>query len=188
MNKIRKIKNLGWIIAGILFLILAFKILQNRTQTVIVKENIDSVERLKLAGIVTPIVKQELVEVVKVVDGDTIIVKISGEKKSVRLIGINAPEINECFGKEATEKIKELIGNKKIKLEADSSQDDKDKYYRLLRYVYLEDGTLVNKKLIEEGVAEEYTYKVAYKFQTEFKEVENLSKEKKIGLWMVCDK
>jgi len=75
------------------------------------------------------------------------------------------------------------MDNKKIILEADNSQDDKDKYDRLLRYIYLEDGTLINKKLIEEGTSEEYTYKTAYKFQTEFKEVEKMAKERKMGIW-----
>lgn len=189
MNKIRKIKNLGWVLVGILFLILAFKILQNRIPTVIIKENIDSIERLRLAEIVTPVVKQELVEVVKVIDGDTLIVKINGGEKSVRLIGIDTPEKNECFEKEATKKAKELMENKKIKLEDDSSQDDNDKYGRLLRYVYLEDGNLINKRLIEEGFGTEYTYKVAYKFQTEFEGVEKLAKENKIGIWAdgVCE-
>ncbi|MDD2225372.1 MAG: thermonuclease family protein [Candidatus Shapirobacteria bacterium] len=190
MRKIFKIKNLGWTIAGILFLILVFKILQNRNQRKVVKENINPIERLKLA-VTTPIVKQEqeLVEVVKVIDGDTVIVKINGKEESIRLVGIDTPEKNECFEKEATKRAKELMENKKIKLEADSSQDNKDKYDRLLRYVYLEDGTLVNKKLVEEGFGMEYTYKIDYKFQTEFKKVEKMAKEKKIGMWAdgVCE-
>lgn len=190
MRKIFKIKNLGWIIVGVLFLILVFKILQNRTQKIIVKESINPIERLKLA-VTTPIVKQEqeLVEVVKVIDGDTIKVKVNGEEESIRLIGIDTPEKNECFEKEATKRAKELMENKKIKLEADSSQDDNDKYGRLLRYIYLEDGILVNKKLIEEGFGTEYTYKIDYKFQTEFKEAEKMAKWQKVGIWAdgVCE-
>jgi len=172
MKKNKIIKNLGWIIAGILFLILAFKLISDFRKTPI-KENIKA----------SPTIKQESTELIKIIDGDTVIVKINGEEKSIRLIGIDTPEKNECFEKEATEKLKEIIANKKIKLEADNSQDDKDKYDRLLRYIYLEDGTLINKKLIEEGVAKEYTYKIAYKFQTEFKEAEKIAKEKKIGIW-----
>lgn len=116
-------------------------------------------------------------------------IKINGKEESVRLIGVDTPEKNECFEKEATEKAKELMENKKIKLEADGSQDNKDKYDRLLRYVYLEDGTLVNKKLVEEGFGTEYTYKIPYKFQTEFKAAEKMAKEGKTGIWSdgVCE-
>lgn len=175
MKRVFNIRNLGWLIAVILFLILIFEILQNRTQKV--KEGIN------------PIIKQESVEVIKVIDGDTVIVKINGKEESVRLIGIDTPEKNECFEKEATEKAKELMENKKIKLEADDSQDNRDKYDRLLRYIYLEDGTLVNQKLIEEGFGTEYTYKIPYKFQTEFKAAEKIAKEGKTGIWSdgVCE-
>ena len=182
MKKVFNIKNLGWVIAGVLFLILIFKILQNRNQRVIVKENINPIEKLKLAA-TTPIIKQESVEVVKVIDGDTVRVKVNGKEESVRLIGIDTPEKNECFEKEATEKAKELMENKKIKLEADDSQDNRDKYDRLLRYIYLEDGTLINEKLIEEGYGTEYTYKIPYKFQTEFKAAEKIAKGEKMGIW-----
>jgi len=179
MRKIFRVKNLGWIIAGILFLILVFKIISDKKKPVFVEKNIN----------VIPTAKQEIIELIKVIDGDTIIVKINGEEKSVRLIGIDTPEKNECFEKEATRKAKELMENKKIKLEADNTQDDKDKYDRLLRYIYLEDGTLINKKLIEEGFGTEYTYKVVYKFQTEFKGAEKMAKEEKIGMWAdsVCE-
>jgi len=179
MRKIFKIKNLGWIIAGILFSILVFKIISDNKKPVIVEESIN----------MTPTAKQEIIELIKVVDGDTVMVKINGEKKSVRLIGIDTPEKNECYEKEATGKMKELTQNKKIKLEADSSQDNEDIYDRLLRYVYLEDGTLINKKLVEEGFGTEYTYKIAYKFQTEFREAEKMAKEKNIGMWAdgVCE-
>jgi len=190
MKKNFGIKNLWRVIIGILFLILVFKLIQNRTQKAIIKENINPAEKLKLA-VVTPIVKQEpeLVEVVAVIDGDTVKIKVNGEEKSVRLIGVDTPEKNECFEKEATKKAKELMENKKIKLEADVTQDDKDKYDRWLRYIYLEDGTLVNKKLVEEGFGTEYTYKVAYKFQTEFKAAEKMAKEGKMRIWAddVCE-
>jgi len=190
MKKNFRIKNLWRVIIGTLFLILIFKLVQNRTHKEIVKENINPAERLKLA-MVTPMVKQELelVEVVAVIDGDTVKIKVNGEEKSVRLIGVDTPEKNECFEKEATKRAKELMENKRIKLESDSSQDDKDKYDRLLRYIYLEDGTLVNKKLIEEGFGAEYTFKTAYKFQTEFKAAEKMAKEGKMGIWAdgVCE-
>lgn len=136
-----------------------------------------------------PTINPNLATVIKIVDGDTINVKIGGEEATVRLIGIDSPEVVDprksvqCFGKEASEKIKELINSKNVILTPDSTQDNKDKYSRLLRYVYLEDGTFINQKMIEGGYAYEYTYDIPYKYQTEFKEAQKQAESKKFGLW-----
>jgi micrococcal nuclease len=130
-----------------------------------------------------------LYNVVKVVDGDTIDVSINGETKRLRLIGINTPETVDprtavqCFGKEASDKAKELLTGKKVSLEADSTQGELDKYSRLLRYVFLEDGTNFNLYMIKEGYAYEYTYNTPYKYQVEFKAAQVYAKTNNKGLW-----
>lgn len=130
-----------------------------------------------------------LYKVVKVVDGDTIDVVINGKAEKVRLLGINAPESvdprrpDECFGNEASKYVKDTLLNKPVYLEGDTSQGDVDKYNRLLRYIFLEDGTNFNMKLIFSGYAYEYTYDKPYKFQKEFKTAETLAKENNLGLW-----
>lgn len=114
------------------------------------------------------------VELIKVVDGDTIQVILNNTTESVRLIGIDAPEIeekNKQKGIESKKYLEKLLENKKIRLEPDETQDDRDIYQRLLRYVFLEDGTLVNEKMIESKMAEEYTFKTKYKYQEEFREI-----------------
>lgn len=131
----------------------------------------------------------DLYDVTNVTDGDTIVINFNGSPEKVRLIGINTPETVdprttvECFGQEASDKAKELLNGKKVKLESDPSQSDKDQYDRLLRYVYLEDGTFFNKLMIAEGYAYEYTYDVPYKYQVEFKEAGKQAKEQGKGLW-----
>lgn len=133
--------------------------------------------------------------VTKVVDGDTFKVSIDGSEKTVRLIGLDTPETVDprkpvqCFGTEASNKAKNLLSGKKVKLEADSSQGNLDKYGRLLRYAFLEDGTLFNKWMIANGYGHEYTYNLPYKYQAEFEEAERLARENKLGLWAdgVCD-
>jgi micrococcal nuclease len=133
--------------------------------------------------------------VTHVVDGDTIDVNIDGQISRIRLIGINTPEVVDprkpvqCFGKEASDKAKELLTNQNVRLEADSSQDDKDKYGRLLRYVWREDGLFYNLEIIKLGFAYEYTYFLPYKYQTEFKAAQNYAKDNKLGLWAnnTCD-
>lgn len=130
-----------------------------------------------------------LFSVTSVIDGDTIKVNIGGKVETLRLIGIDTPEtvdprkLVQCFGKEASEKAKELLSGKRVKLEADPTQGEYDKYNRLLRYVFLEDETNFNKMMILEGYAHEYTYVLPYKYQMEFKQAEKDAREAKRGLW-----
>lgn len=128
-------------------------------------------------------------EVVKVVDGDTIDV-ISGDKKyRVRLIGVDTPETVdprskvECFGKEASNYTTDLVYKETVHLEMDSSQGQVDKYGRLLAYVYLLNGEMLNKKLISDGYGQEYTYQAPYRYQKEFRDLEAFAKREGRGLW-----
>lgn len=127
--------------------------------------------------------------VTNVVDGDTLDVSIDGVTTRVRLIGVDTPETVhpskpvECFGKEASAMTKSKLLNQSVKLEADPTQGDKDNYDRLLRYVILGDGTNFNKWLIENGYAFEYTYKIPYKYQEDFKTAETTAETTKAGLW-----
>lgn len=133
----------------------------------------------------TEVPKKELYQVTKVVDGDTIAVDIAGKSETIRLIGIDTPESSptQCYAKEATEKARALLESKKVMLEADTSQGERDKYNRLLRYVLLENGDNFNKLMLNEGYAREYTYNIAYKYQDDFKTTEKGAKEAKKGLW-----
>lgn len=130
-----------------------------------------------------------LYQVTAVVDGDTFKVLINGVQETIRLIGIDTPETVDprkpvqCFGMEASNKAKALLTGKKVRLEADSTQGELDKYGRLLRYVFLEDGTFFSKLMISEGYAREYTYDSAYKYQADFKKAELDAKTAKRGLW-----
>lgn len=129
------------------------------------------------------------VRVTKVIDGDTIQVVIDSKKETIRLIGIDSPETVDprkqvqCFGKEASVKAKSLLSDQSVKLESDSTQGERDKYQRLLRYVFLEDGTNFNKLMISEGYAHEYTYNMPYKYQSDFKQAQKEAEENKRGLW-----
>lgn len=140
-------------------------------------------------------VVQKLYDVVKVIDGDTLSVSMEGKTETIRLIGVNTPETVdprksvECFGREASKKAKELLSGRKVRVENDQSQGTRDKYGRMLVYVYREDGLLVNKYLVEHGYAYEYTYNTPYKFQSEFKAAQKSAETNKRGLWAdgVCE-
>ncbi len=129
-----------------------------------------------------------LYRVVKVIDGDTVTIERDGAQETIRLIGIDTPETNDtrtgvqCFGKEATTKLKSVIGDQ-VSIETDASQGERDKYKRLLAYIYNEEGTMLNKYLIAQGYAYEYTYDEPYKYVKEFKAAEADAKKNKRGLW-----
>jgi micrococcal nuclease len=127
--------------------------------------------------------------VVRVVDGDTLVVEKNQEELKVRLIGVNAPESVdprksvECFGKESSSHLKSLATHYEVLLEIDPSQDLTDKYRRVLAYVYRSDGVFLNELMIQHGYAYEYTYDKPYKFQKDFKLAEKNAKLRGLGLW-----
>jgi micrococcal nuclease len=125
----------------------------------------------------------------RVVDGDTLLVDYNGAAEKVRLIGINTPETVdprkpvECFGKEASIRMKEIAEGELVRLERDPSQNDRDVYGRILAYAYLQDGQMLNRKMIADGYAYEYTYMTPYRYQNEFKELQTLARTSERGLW-----
>lgn len=125
-------------------------------------------------------------------DGDTITVDMNGIKERVRFIGVDTPETQDprkpvqCFGKAASEFTKTLIGRQPLRLEADPTNTNRDRYNRLLRYVYLPDGRLVNAEIIRQGYGFAYT---SFPFQKldEFKAYETQARERNLGLWGACE-
>ncbi len=129
-----------------------------------------------------------VVQVVRVTDGDTIqVCCIAGKREKVRYIGINTPETKhpskgvEYFGKEASEANRELVDGKSVSLEYDVQQ--RDRYKRLLAYVYLKDGTFVNAWLVERGYAQVMTVPPNVKYQKLFLKLERQVREARRGLW-----
>lgn len=127
-------------------------------------------------------------EVVSVTDGDTFEINYNGTKTKVRLIGVDTPESvhpnskkNNEYGEEASKYTKSLLEGKTVKLEFDVSP--KDKYGRLLAYVYLEDGEMLNEKLLKEGYAQVATYPPNVKYVENFKELQKEARENRVGFW-----
>lgn len=124
--------------------------------------------------------------VTRVIDGDTI--EVAGGER-IRYIGIDTPETVDprrpvgCFGHEASAKNKELVENKYVRLEKDIV--DKDKYGRLLRYVYVDDK-FVNLELVKNGFAHILTIPPDVKYTEEFLKAEREAREAKRGLWGTC--
>ena len=132
--------------------------------------------------------------VTEVVDGDTIHVLIGMEQKTIRLLGIDTPETKDprkpvqCFGKEASNKTKELLEGKEIILQKDVSETDK--YGRLLRFIYLPlpDGKIlfIDDYLIREGYAHVLTIPPDVKHSDQFLEAQREARDNRKGLWGRC--
>lgn len=126
-------------------------------------------------------------EVLRVIDGDTILISYNGIKEKVRLIGIDTPESvhpdenrNVEFGKTASDYTKSKLEGKEVSLEFDVQE--RDKYGRLLAYVYL-DGIMFNKTLLKEGYAKLATYPPNVKYVEEFTKIQEKARENKVGIW-----
>ncbi|WP_307864636.1 thermonuclease family protein [Allobranchiibius sp. CTAmp26] len=133
-----------------------------------------------------------LVPVLSVIDGDTIAVRIDGVRRKIRLIGVDTPETRkpntpvQCFGKQASSEMQSLVQSRSVRLQADPSQGDVDKYGRSLRYVFTADGRNVAQTLIAGGFGREYTYDTAYRYQAPFRAAESAARRTHAGLWGAC--
>lgn len=128
----------------------------------------------------------ELVRVDRVIDGDTIELV---DKRKVRYIGINAPELHDpkrpvgCYGQEAADANKKLVEGKTVRLVKDVSETDK--YGRLLRYVFADD-VLVNDWMVRQGFASVSTYPPDVRYRDQFQDAAGEARRENRGLWKSC--
>ncbi|NLH48650.1 MAG: thermonuclease family protein [Myxococcales bacterium] len=129
--------------------------------------------------------------VTRAVDGDTLAIQIDGHKDKVRLIGVDTPETVDprkpvqYFGKEASAFTHKMADGKTVRLELDQASaatNHRDKYGRLLAYVFLPDGTLLNAELIRQGYGHAYT-RYPFAKMEEFRALEREAREAGRGLW-----
>ena len=125
--------------------------------------------------------------VTKIIDGDTVVLE-GGE--TVRYIGIDSPERNDCFSDEAMDANRGLVDGQEVRLAKDVSETDR--YQRLLRFVYLPageagvDDVFVNDYLVRNGFAKVYRYPPDVKFSDQFEQAEQEARENNRGLWSAC--
>ncbi len=132
-----------------------------------------------------------LYSISRFVDGDTVVVDMDGHDESIRMIGIDTPETHkpntpvQCYGPAASAFTKNLIGTSKVRLESDPESQNRDRYNRLLRYVYLPDNRLVAQELLRGGYAFAYTQFPFTKLD-QFVADEADAKSTHKGLWGNC--
>lgn len=160
------------------------------SQTTISSQTPQKVSESTQSGTVES-VSGQTVKVIKVVDGDTVKIDTG---QTIRLLGVDTPETVDprrpvgCFGKEASNKLKELLEGKDVILEKDVSETDK--YQRLLRFIYLPldsgEKLFVNDYLIREGYGKVLTIPPDVAFAEQFLEAQREAREQKRGLWGKC--
>lgn len=125
------------------------------------------------------------------IDGDTIAVDMNGAVEIIRMIGVDTPETQrpntpvQCFGPQAADFTKHLVGGSKVRLQADSLNTNRDRYGRLLRYVYLPDGRLVETELIDNGYGFAYVL-FPFEKKDDFYTAMLAAQNAKKGLWAAC--
>ena len=123
----------------------------------------------------------------RVVDGDTFIAAVAGRSERVRLIGVDTPETVDPdrpvqpYGKEASHFAKAMLTNRTVRLEGDV--EPRDRYGRLLAYVWLPDGTFWNALLAAEGYAQLITIPPDVSYASLFSELVDEARTANRGLW-----
>lgn len=127
-------------------------------------------------------------KVTEVVDGDTFKVTINGKEETVRMLLIDTPETKhpdkpvQPFGPEASKFTKDLLTGKTVELEKDISE--RDKYGRLLAYVYV-NGQSVQEKLLEKGLARVAVYPPDVKNVDKYREIQSKAQKAGVGIWSI---
>lgn len=135
--------------------------------------------------------------VTRVVDGDTLMLE---SREYLRLLGIDTPEMHESakmhrdagrtgqsieeiqrMGRQSYEFTRGLVEGKRVRLEFDNER--RDKYNRMLAYVFLEDGTFVNARIVEEGYASLTNFKLNAEYMDLFRKLYRQARENRRGLW-----
>ena len=136
----------------------------------------------------SPAPSEQHAKVISVHDGDTLTVRISDEKETVRLLGINTPELesedalSRDLAYRARDHARERALKRTVVLQRDPVADDRDKYGRLLRYVILPDGVNLNEEMVRQGYARAYT-RFRFSLSARFWTAEREAKRARLGRW-----
>jgi micrococcal nuclease len=127
---------------------------------------------------------ESFVPVISVADGDTVTLMLGSKEEKVRLIGIDAPELGQIpWGAESKKYLYSLISSSGSKVRLEYDVEKRDKYGRLLAYLWTTDGTLVNMSMLKNGQAVLYTFPPNVKYVTDLKAAQAEARSKRLGIW-----
>ncbi|MFM8663016.1 MAG: thermonuclease family protein [Acidimicrobiaceae bacterium] len=138
-------------------------------------------------------VQSDVATIESVIDGDTIVLRVQNQTETVRLLGVDTPETVhpskpiECYGPEASAFTKATLAKgSTVKLLRDV--EPRDRFQRLLVYLFLADGTLFNQLLIDRGFARTLSIEPNTAFASQFATHESNAKDRRVGLWQSCER
>jgi micrococcal nuclease len=126
-------------------------------------------------------------KVQRVSDGDTFVASVQGRRERVRVIGVDTPESvapnrpDEPFGEEASDFAKRYLDGATVRLAGDA--EPRDRYDRMLAYVWLADGTFWNALLAAEGYAQQLTIPPNVAYAGLFRRLVAEARREDRGLW-----
>ena len=143
-----------------------------------------------LAGLASATTSDDFTQrgvVTKVVDGDTVWVRLAGGKsEKVRLIGVDAAERGACFATQATARARQLALSKPVTLRGDGTQATRDRYGRLLAYVWIPGGRDLGYQLIAGGFAKVYSTSNPFQRLSAYRSAESHARSARAGSWKAC--
>lgn len=128
--------------------------------------------------------KTEYLKVIEVNDGDTITVLLEGKRERVRLIGIDAPELQQGpWGQRAKRHLQELLTTSQGTAYLEFDIEKRDIYGRFLSYVWTTDRRMINVQMLKDGYAMLFTVPPNIRYVDEFKKAQDEARSKDLGIW-----
>jgi micrococcal nuclease len=122
--------------------------------------------------------------VVAVNDGDSVTIVMNGMKYRTRLIGIDAPEMGqEPWGRKAREHLRALLKGYRWRVSIEEDVEQRDKYNRLLVYLWAPDGEMLNERMLRDGYSVLFTIQPNSKYVDRFRKAQQSARENKKGIW-----
>ena len=120
----------------------------------------------------------------KIYDGDTVSAFVDGHLEKIRLIGIDAPEMDQRpWGSKAKECLRSIISATDSRISLEYDIDRRDKYGRILAYIWTLDGKMINEEMMKKGCAVLFTFPPNVKYAERFRAAQKKAQEHKAGIW-----
>lgn len=124
------------------------------------------------------------VRVIKVHDGDTVTLMVNGKMRKTRLIGIDAPEMNQRpWGRRAKEHLIDIMNHTDWMVTVETDEVKQDKYGRALVYLRTNNNELINERMVRDGYAVLFTIKPNVRYRSVFSRAEKLARQEMKGIW-----
>jgi micrococcal nuclease len=122
--------------------------------------------------------------IVSVIDGDGVMLRLGQENVAARLIGIDAPEMGqEPWGARARDHLRSLLKAARWRVHVETDMTQRDKYDRLLVYLWTADGSFINERMLRQGYAVLFTVPPNTRFVDRFTKAQAAARQEQLGIW-----